>query len=864
MPEYDRPKRGGGYTTSGTNTVELSLPNGAPITKKADVYAKIKDLLGIDHVQFTQIAMLAQGKFRDILEKSSEDRRKIFREIFKTQFYENLTNELKNIFSERFKEFDNLRIELITQLNNIEASHHEQEKNQLESLGQEKYAGVYDKALDILNNILLLDTKEKLALDDEKKASEAELVKVRDALKLAQEYETKEKEIVRNQNTLEALKPKILTNADEITNLQNRLAELKNIPIEYAELQKDKKSIEENTRNLKLNMQNLLLAQQALAKSKSKVDGLAVEKEKRDQALSKAKHSLEQLRTMQLLYAQASSKYADEEKNFQRLNILDKCIKVYDSAKLSLTQADLKLRKAQLKNEKAESDYSRAKKIYSSNLAGILAQELEYNLPCPVCGSINHPSPAVVSTDAISKKELDDFEKINQNAWGDLQKAATERKKDAVAVDEAEKNIAVEAKNILAFVGEIEEVRAKLKENQQNVIKAGNLAKLEMQKNKVDEKKISLAEQQEKLAQKDVDSFQADADKIRNEYAHAQGIVQSNEAALENFLRTLTFIDANLYNKNTGDSKQGLQLLGIDLAQVNAKLEDCKKLLNEKSASEESLKLKEEEGKSLKESGTVLKTTISNLREALSKIKLPENVVELPVLLQELEAKDLELKNKISDLHGIIMKNKDVQTKAKDVSSKLTKAESSYKTANSLYRTASGQISGKNRINLEAYIQMTYFDRIIRFANTRLKNMTGGQYEFKRDVEGLNARGNAQTGLELNVIDHVSSKERSVKTLSGGESFLASLALALGLADEVQASSGGIELETMFVDEGFGTLDDDALNNAMRTLNSLSAGNRLVGIISHVNELDSMIDKKIVVSKDKTPGSAGSTVQIIA
>ena len=167
--------------------------------------------------------------------------------------------------------------------------------------------------------------------------------------------------------------------------------------------------------------------------------------------------------------------------------------------------------------------------------------------------------------------------------------------------------------------------------------------------------------------------------------------------------------------------------------------------------------------------------------------------------------------------------------------------------------TANGKLSGKEKIMLETYIQMTFFDRIIRRANVRLMVMSGGQYELKRRVNAENNR--SQAGLELDVIDHYNGSERSVKTLSGGESFKASLALALGLSDEIQSSAGGIRLDTMFVDEGFGSLDEESLEQAVDALVGLTQGNRLVGIISHVSELKNRIDKQIVVTKEKSGGS---------
>ena len=175
-----------------------------------------------------------------------------------------------------------------------------------------------------------------------------------------------------------------------------------------------------------------------------------------------------------------------------------------------------------------------------------------------------------------------------------------------------------------------------------------------------------------------------------------------------------------------------------------------------------------------------------------------------------------------------------------------------------LHNTANGQISDKEKIELETYIQMTYFDRIIARANTRFMVMSGGQYELKRSAVADNNR--TQSGLDLSVIDHYNGSERSVRTLSGGESFKASLSLALGLSDEIQSSAGGIRLDTMFVDEGFGSLDEDSLQQAMKALAGLAEGNRLVGIISHVAELKEKIDKQIVVKKDRSGGSKAAIV----
>ena len=159
---------------------------------------------------------------------------------------------------------------------------------------------------------------------------------------------------------------------------------------------------------------------------------------------------------------------------------------------------------------------------------------------------------------------------------------------------------------------------------------------------------------------------------------------------------------------------------------------------------------------------------------------------------------------------------------------------------------------------LETYIQTAYFDRIIARANTRLMAMTDSQYELKRRRGADNLM--SKSGLDLDVTDHYNGTDRSVKTLSGGESFKASLALALGLSDEIQSSAGGVRLDTMFVDEGFGSLDEESLNQAVNALAGLTEGNRLVGIISHVADLKNRIDRQIVVTKARQGGSRAEII----
>ena len=256
---------------------------------------------------------------------------------------------------------------------------------------------------------------------------------------------------------------------------------------------------------------------------------------------------------------------------------------------------------------------------------------------------------------------------------------------------------------------------------------------------------------------------------------------------------------------------------------------------------------------------TELNSVITSLTEQL---KEAENisVEELNAQKENFIQQKKAFSSERDEIHARLEINGDMYEKIRRQQTELLKTETRWKWMKSLSDTANGTITGKARIMLETYIQMQYFDRILARANIRLMTMSSGQYELVRRKENKSRVG--KTGLELDVIDHYNGTIRSVKTLSGGETFQASLSLALGLSDEIQSSSGGIQLDTMFVDEGFGSLDEDALDQAIRALKDLSQGSRLVGIISHVSELKERIDKKIIVTKERTEEGVGSTICI--
>ena len=243
---------------------------------------------------------------------------------------------------------------------------------------------------------------------------------------------------------------------------------------------------------------------------------------------------------------------------------------------------------------------------------------------------------------------------------------------------------------------------------------------------------------------------------------------------------------------------------------------------------------------------------VKTLREQQAEVQL-EKETELQEKCVKLKQEKAVLQRE-NETYSVQMRTNERALKEIDKRAKAVKqTEQTYIWLKALSETANGMVKGKDRVTLETYIQMMYFERIIARANVRLMVMSGGQYEFQRRKEA--DKRNSQSGLELDVIDHYNGTVRSVKTLSGGETFQASLSLALGFSDEIQSQAGGIQLDTMFVDEGFGSLDEEALSQAIKALTELTEGNRLVGIISHVTELKERIEHQIVVTKERSGGS---------
>lgn len=467
--------------------------------------------------------------------------------------------------------------------------------------------------------------------------------------------------------------------------------------------------------------------------------------------------------------------------------------------------------------------------------AGILAETLQEGTACPVCGSKTHPVPAKRQSGVPTEHELKEARRIADTAM----ETAANRSKCA---GEAGGVVRAKEENLKRLTEEFgEEIKDAEKERLAVLVTnmivrcktevdmlGDNIARTEkelLRKKELDDL-IPKKEAQGKEAEQKMQS-------LAEQIAVAKTREEETNKQIKQTAGKLAFESRKQAEAQREELERKIALVQKALLTAEKNYHDCEKTILELQGKIAQLKeMQKEQPLAAAEERKMQKETVTQEKNS--------------VLAKQ------------KTVHLRLETNKRVLASISDKAKALAKLEAKWSWVKALSNTANGNLSGKEKIMLETYIQMTYFDRIIHRANIRFMVMSGGQYELKRREEAGNNR--SQSGLELDVIDHYNGSVRSVKTLSGGEAFQASLSLALGLSDEIRSSANGIRLDTMFVDEGFGSLDEESLQQAIRALASLAEGNRLVGIISHVGELKQRIDKQIVVTKDKTGGSRAEIV----
>lgn len=824
-PEYTRAKTRGTGNTKQAATAELIYPDGNVVTKLKEVNTAIRDIIGLTRAQFSQIAMISQGDFRKLLQAGTEERQKIFRDIFRTKFYDLLQSKLKENVLAVGREKDEISRSIGQYMRSVTCKEDsvyspDAEKAQAGQLPMAEFQKV-------LEAILKEDADTQKQLDSDLDAVEKELDAVKEQLTKAEAYQKAKTELFGKQEQERALSTQLqeakgAKDAAKDTEpqqreLTNRLAQWALLLPKYDDLNTLEAKLTTAKKDLADAMRKRETAQALQAQLNVEIQSL------------KEEHS--QLSSAEAQKERFSNQLSNANERKEKFTKLLSEIKSFNAEQEKLNELQQAFQAALATSSRLLQIYNDKNTAFLREQAGMMASNLEEGKPCPVCGSIHHPVLAALSQDAPSEADVKHAKKKYEDADKETQLASQKASKQNGTVETAREALLKTVSDLLPGTS-LEDASAAAKKE---------AAEIQSEINGLNKELAEIKEkiQRKQALEKQIPSKEEEYQKAVNAYTDADTKIKLCNGSIEALQTQADELRSELPSPDKAAAK----------AQQEADREQLDKLKQAQAEANEKYSAYDKEL-------TGVRSAIAQLGQQLA--DQPEWDTE--ALNEQKEALTLR-KTELRNAHGNVSYRITANTGARDhiaaQASTLADLEQQYAWMKALSDTANGDVSGKQKIKLETYIQRAYFDQILMRANIRLQKMSGGQYDLKRrdTVDGYKS----QSGLELDIVDHINASERSVNTLSGGESFLASLALALGLSDEVQMSTG-IRLDTLFVDEGFGSLDPEALNKAYNTLASLTEGNRLVGIISHVEELKERIDRQIVVSKKP---SGGSTAEII-
>lgn len=826
-PEYERPKSRGEGVTSVKANAELHYPDGRVVTKLKDVNRAVGELLGVDREQFSQIAMIAQGEFLKLLLSTTDERKKIFRRLFATQRFSALQERLKTETSELRLQCDASSASIAQYIGGIACGGDSQFLEEAESAKAGDMP--LGEVLNLLKRLIELDEKAEKSASEQIDECEKTLAELTRILTKAEEQKRSEESAEKSREELSVQLPRLELLRNNLSEQERRLPQAKllnetasaikaELP-NYAEL--DKKKVFSAAAAIEIERADF-----ELSEKNAEIDAVRGE-------ISALKKEQENLDGAGEEFAALAAKTDDIQRREKALAELKNILSELEAAKKNVRHAQENyLEKSRAAAEKKDI-YDVKHKAYLDEQAGIIAQTLAEGKPCPVCGSTEHPHAAKLSENAPTKAQLDEFKAESEIGEREMT-AASSSAAEAKAAYESRKDIALKSMREQLSTDNFDGAAQVISKKETEISEQLGEAAVQM---KISEEKLKRRAALAKI----VPEKEAEEDELT--------------AAVAELSEKIAWLSAE---KKSADEH---------IAELSAKLRfdarsqaeiETARLLGEAAAIESAHRRALDEYSECDKLVAGLNAAVAEAEKNLSE-KFDVDISDLQSRAEKISAEKKQLS---AEKQAVLTRLAVNSAALKNISEKAAQAaetEARLAWVKSLSDTANGSIGGKEKIMLETFVQMTYFDRIISRANTRLMVMTGGQYELKRRRSAENNR--SQSGLELDVIDHYNGTERSVKTLSGGESFKASLSLALGLSDEIQSSAGGIRLDTMFVDEGFGSLDEDSLDQAIRALAGLSEGSRLVGIISHVSELKQKIDKQIIVKKN---GAEGSTAEIMA
>lgn len=881
----------------------LTLPDGKMVEGIKEVNQKMISLLGVDDQQFKQICMIAQGEFTKLIMASSDEREKVLRELFHSETYQKLEEKLKvhlKTYQDKYDLLLNKRKDLMQELQVEDHQEYLSKQTKLIASQQKEYDDL-KKDLDQkkqqlqlyrLQNQRLIQLKDlKQQFQDLKKQENdyQELNKTVDTLKKAQETNYLYISYIKQQKKLQTLK----------LNQEDFLKQLKKLEKDYQEkkVQADSLDYKQQTKEKLQNQiqetkqlinqiyqyqndyQNLQTLKQQYRMLDEEHKLFLKKKEKFENGLQRDQERIQSEQQVQSKYELIKQQYVrlneQKVKVHQLSDYYDQILKLNENK--SDLQEEYTVVEKQVDHEKMQ--YNQMEKLYFRKQAGIFALQLKEDQPCPICGSLHHPHPAQIEKEDITKEKLDQqAKKVKQqehrlqdilqkillsnqkkemlvkqtkqlsselNIQEEISKEIFIKELDHLSKDEKRmKKEYLELQDELKYIQKLKKsVALSLKDmstyESKELKQAQSLENIQVQihqlSGKLDDslrqyeigevnKNYQQVQKEYRQLSLEIETIQQDYEKVKNKYLEIktkisslnQQIIQEQEIYDELDNKYHTALDAFINEEEFLNLKTQINQISI----LEKKYQDY--LISLKSLNEQIISLENE----VKDSTYV---DLSSLSETIKEVN--QQLREKNDDLEKLKI-DYSLKEKMI---------KDIQK----INQQLEKDEDTYQRYLDLYNLASGKNNA--RVSIERYVLATYFENMLIYANVIMKQLSQGRYQLLRKDDA--GKGRSQQGLELDVFDQESGNIRSIKTLSGGESFKAALSLALGLSRMVQDYAGGIELNTLFIDEGFGSLDSQSLDQAMNCLMELHHENKLIGIISHVSDLKDRIERQLVVER---------------
>ena len=761
-PEYKRPKLvGTGETQQLAKATLSNIATGETVDGVSQVNAKIVELIGLTQDQFTRTAMIAQGDFLKILNSSSDERRALFQKLFDTRVYADVQQNLKDLCRREAEAQKKLDSEILFNAGMIVSDDEE-----INDLKDKQYSSA--KLPELLEKQV---RSQKTRLEEKEKAAEETAQKI---LELG--------DSIAHAQLINRCIDDLSKKKEQLNALDKRLPEIKALKEKLLCAKRAAKA-NEKYKTLQANAEMISAAKQNLKQANEKLNS-----------------ALEALPETQKAYDAQLATRIDEER-YRARNELLKALSSEAKAKaqlesqVRLSESEIgKLSKASIL---ADRKYLSVKEAFYTNQAALLASELREGVPCPVCGSVDHPKPALIQGENVSRKDMDAAEKES--------KCASEK----LHAKEAE--LSQQKGRLMQLIERLNSSDAGEDLDEEKLKQAAQEAYDKAEKLRVDREKAGRKLQE---LEKDISACKGRIEEIEA----AESTASARKTALE------SEFDSELSKQGFGSVNDMLSALMPDdkMQAVSSEIDEY------------------EHGV------TALNASVSELQNTIGG-ETHRDIDGLRKAQDDSKARETLLRKELSELTAAFGANSDVLKNLKRLLP-LREEHVKYRAMlEDMYATVSGQKKQATKLTLEAYVQRYYFERVVSAANERLDQLTSGLYKLRVKQFGTNLV--SQSGLDLEVLDGNTGQWRDVNTLSGGESFQASLALALGLSDTVQALSGGIRLDALFIDEGFGTLDENALQNAMRLLGELAMGRRLIGIISHMPELRERIPKQLRVTK---------------